>query len=448
MTIQEVHNIYMVGIKGVGMTALALILNKMGKNVWGSDVVEEFKTDAVLKRNGITILPGFTEQNISENIDLVITTAAHGGLSNPEVLAAQRKGISIMTHAEALGIVMNLFKLKISVCGSHGKTTVSAMIAFVFEKLKIKAGYHVGAASFSGYDAGGFSGYDYFVTEADEYLASPGINDTPRFMFQNPDIIICTNIDFDHPDVYKNLDAVEDAFVGFLQKLMTKNGTLIYYKNDVLLHKIAHQLSLQKIHAYDLIDAQNISLSIPGNHNQLNAAAAQTLFQILGFDEDQTKKALAEFKGSSRRFEKIYENFGFVLYDDYAHHPAEIVATIAAVRIRYPSRRLVVIFQPHTFSRTERLKEGFIKALAKADSAVIVDIFPSKRENVADYTITSQSLVKEAQNQGIKNITYYPVTSLNPELSTLLKPGDIIITMGAGSIYELHSDIIEMLKKL
>ncbi|OGK20318.1 hypothetical protein A3C23_02820 [Candidatus Roizmanbacteria bacterium RIFCSPHIGHO2_02_FULL_37_13b] len=442
MDIQKTQNIYMVGIKGVGMTALALILKKMNKNVWGSDLGDEYKTDEVLKKNNISISLGFKEQNINDDIDLVITTAAHGGLSNIEVQKAMERNIVVMTHAQALGQVMNLFKVKISVCGSHGKTTVSAMIAFVFAKLGKKFGYHVGVSSFSGFDAGGFSGFDYFVSEADEYVASPGIDNTPRFMYQNPDIIICTNIDFDHPDVYKSLDEVNDAFTNFLEKLTTKTCKLIYYKNDVLLQKIAGQLLIPEIHTYDLDDAQNLSLNISGKHNRLNAAAVLALFRSMGEDESQVKKAITEFRGSSRRFEKIYENFGSILYDDYAHHPMEIVATIEAARAQYPTRRLLVIFQPHTYSRTQTFKSGFINALAKADISIVTEIYSSKREAAKNFSISSPQLVEEARNQGFKNISFCPIDDLSIKLKTILKRGDVIVTMGAGSIYQAHSDII------
>lgn len=447
MELQKAQNIFMTGIKGVGMTALALILQKMGKNVWGSDVFEKFKTDEVLKRNGIKAVLGFNEQNISNNIDLVITTAAHGGLGNPEVIAARDRGIKVLTHAEALGSVMNLFKTKIAVCGSHGKTTVSALAAFVFLKLGEKIGYHVGAATFSGYDGGGFTGFDYFITEADEYVSSPGIDKTPRFLYQNPNIVISTNIDFDHPDVYANIDEVEDVFERFLQKLTEKDGVLIYYKNDALLEKIARELPFKKAIGYDWADTVDLTLSIPGRHNLINAAAVLALFKNLGRDEKKIRNILSDFRGSSRRFEKIYEDFAFVLYDDYAHHPVEIVATIEAFKAQFPSRRLIVIFQPHTFSRTEKLKQGFIQALAKADVSLVVDIFPSKRENPDDYTITSYSLVFDAQQQSLKNIIYCPIRNLENTLSTVLKTGDVIVTMGAGSIYRSHSDIISLIKK-
>ncbi|OGK56965.1 hypothetical protein A3J15_03360 [Candidatus Roizmanbacteria bacterium RIFCSPLOWO2_02_FULL_38_10] len=446
MQIQDAKNVHMVGIKGVGMTALALILHQMGKKVQGSDVADIYKTDSVLKNNKINILQGFSKENINDDIDLVITTAAHGGLANIEVETAKERSIHVLTHAQALGQTMKLFKIKISVCGSHGKTTVSAMAAYVFHELGVKFGYHVGTASFSGLESGGFTGFDYFVTEADEYMASPGIDDTPRFMYQDPDIIIATNIDYDHPDVYRNLDHVKDAFKDFIEKLTHNNGTLIYYKNDVLLKEIVQNLTLQMNSAYDLQSVNDLILNIPGKHNLLNAASVMQLFQTLGFDRNKVHNLLTTFSGSSRRSEKIYESFGLILYDDYAHHPLEIAVTIDAFRRQYPTRRLIVIFQPHTYSRTNTFKAGFIQALAKADLALVTEIFSSKRENAADFTIDSQSLVAEARVKGYNNIFYCPINELKDKLTTLIKSGDVIITMGAGSIYQAHSDIIEVIK--
>lgn len=446
MNLKEARHIYMVGIKGVGMTALALILQKMGKRVWGSDVDTEFQTDAVLKKHQMDIKSGFSSQNISEDIDIVITTAAHGGLTNPEVVEAKSRNITVLTHAEALGQLMDQFTHKIAVCGTHGKTTTSAMIAFIFTKMELSSGYHVGAATFSGLDSGDFTGLDYFVTEADEYVASPGADNTPRFMYLNPDMVVCTSIEYDHPDVYESVEKMEQAYKDFFKKLEGKKGKLIYNKQDEKLCQIVSQFSGIELHPYSQTDFPDLKLQIAGIHNRLNAIAALTVIKLLGLDPTKASEILGQFSNPSRRLQKIFEKNGTYLYDDYAHHPTAIRATIQALRESYPDKRIIVIFQPHTFSRTEALKEGFILSLRGANCAILTDIFSSARENSAAFTITSEKIVDQAKTQGITSIEYTPLSEIATKLQQIVTSGDIVVTMGAGSIYMLHSGIIDVIK--
>lgn len=446
MNLRVAKNIHMVGIKGVGMTALALILQKMGKKVWGSDLESEFQTDAVLKKHQIDIKLGFTSQNISEDIDIVITTAAHGGLTNAEVAEAKQKNIAVLTHAEALGQLMDQFTHKIAVCGTHGKTTTSAMIAYIFTKMQLPAGYHVGAATFSGLDSGDFKGLDYFVTEADEYVASPGSDNTPRFMYLSPDIVVCTSIEYDHPDVYESVEKMEQAYRDFFKKLEGKRGKLIYNKQDEKLDQIVSQFSGIELNPYSQTDFPELSMQVAGIHNRLNAIAALTVIKLLGLDVAKASEVLSQFSNPSRRLQKIFEKNNTYLYDDYAHHPTAITATIQALRETCPGKRIIVIFQPHTFSRTEALKKGFISSLSGADNAILTDIFSSARENAEAFTITSQKMVEEAKKQGIETIEYAPLSEIVTKLQQIVASGDIVVTMGAGSIYMLHSGIIEVIK--
>lgn len=448
MNLQKAQNIYLVGIKGVGMTALAIILKKMGKTISGSDSTEIFITDSVLADNGIKYNAGFDATHIIDGIDLIITTGAHEGLQNIEVLTGKKMGISVMTHAEALGRVMDQFTTKIAVCGTHGKTTTSAMISFVFQKLGLKFGYHVGTPIFSGLPGGGFTGYDYFVTEADEYVASPGIDNTPRFMYLNPDIVICTGIEYDHPDVYKTPESMEQAYRNFFKKLDNRKGTLIYCSDDQKLTAIVKQFTNLTTIPYSLSTPNDTILLVAGNHNKQNAAAVLTVCEYLKFDIIEVKKALSNFTGSARRLEKKYEANGTLLYDDYAHHPTEIKATIQALKEMYPNKRIILLFQPHTYSRTEALQHEFITALSSANTTLLTDIFASAREKNSDFTITSQKLVEEAQNKGIKTIEYCAFDHITQTLASIAARGDIVVTMGAGSIYKLHSGIIEVLNKL
>lgn len=434
-------NIYMVGIKGVGMTSLAVYLKERGKNVWGSDVDETFPTDSVLRENDIDVASGFAKEHIEDGIDLVITTGAHGGLENEEVLEAKRQNIPVYTHAYELGHVMDSFKHRIAVCGAHGKTTTSAMVAYVLHELRLPASHLIGASRFSGLYGGHYGGEEYLAVEADEYATSIGIDNTPRFMSLNPNIIICTNIDFDHPDVYPSIEEVKKAYLKFFQKLDRETGILIYNSEDKHLQEVVSKLELKHLLPYSSND-ERINLLIPGKHNVSNAQSVVKLASILKLDKDKVLAALTSFHGVNRRFEKISED----LYDDYAHHPAEIEALVGAAREKFPDKRIILLFQPHTFSRTAALLSEFATALSHADQSIVIEVFSSAREIDTSHG-TSQELVEEAHKQGQKNVTYSKKDELVANLMKIYKKGDIVITVGAGSIYESHSDIIRSLSE-
>jgi len=468
------NRIYMVGIKGFGMASLAYLLKKMGRKVSGSDVDETFPTDILLNEAGIRALIGFRAENISDDIDLIITTGAHGGLHNPEVLAGKQKGIPIMTHAEALGKLMDGFKHKIAICGTHGKTTTSALLAFVLHHLGMPLGYQVGTPSFSGMLGGDFTGTDYFVVESDEYVASPGIDNTPRFMFQNPDFILCTNIDYDHVDVYKDLHAVKEAFYEFFMKSRVR-PFISFFRDDMNARSVVERSGISAL-SYGFssqADAQisnvavkdgrtffslaiygkdygSYAISIPGQHNVANAVGVLTILYALGIDLDKARPILSQFTGSKRRFELLFESEKYVLIDDYAHHPHELEALMQGARSLYPHKRLILLFQPHTYSRTQALKSEFAQALRSADLTYVLDIFSSARENSEDYSINAEQLVQAAQaedqRKGSYSIKYIRTDSAISSLAQDMLPGDIIITAGAGDIYKLHPAIIEMLK--
>lgn len=434
-------HIYLVGIKGVGMTALAVYLKEQGYIVSGSDVPEVFPTNAVLSENNIAIVEGFKIENITDAIDLVVTTGAHNGLQNIEVVVAQKKGIPVKTLAQFVGEETNRFKIVISVCGSHGKTTTSAMVGFVLHSLGLSSSHLVGTPTFSGLYGGHYGGYDYLVVEADEYIASPGVDSTPRFMYQNPDVIICTSVEHDHPDAFPTPKDLEKAYLKFFQKLDNKKGVLIYCNEDWALQQLIEQVDIEKKIAYT---EERMTLSIPGRHNRLNASAVLQLGKALNLDEDAVRNALESYTGSARRFEKIFEGNEIMLIDDYAHHPTEIEATIEAARAQYPGRRLVVVFQSHTYSRTKQFFVEFISSLALADRVYITDIFASARETAQQ--VTAQDMVAAAQKRGISVLSYCPFDQISTILGQQLQRGDVIITMGAGALYQVHDELTEYIK--
>ena len=437
--LEEARNIFIVGIKGVAMANLALILKKMGKMVSGSDVAEEFITDELLKQNSINVLLGFEPENLPPDVDLIVYSASHGGDENPLVLEAKKRQIRVVSQAELLGELMLGFRHKIAVCGSHGKTTTASLLAYSLIQLKAKPSYLVGSSSFNDLPGGDYNGDNYFVIEADEYGVNPPKDKTPKFNFLNPDIILCTNIDFDHPDVYEDLEQVKKAFAEFFKKgkivlNCQDNPDLIVENVRVNEHGTSFELT------YRNKPLGQFTISLFGERNASNAAGVVITLMELGFELEQVKSAIKGFTGAKRRFEqKLYEK-DIYLFDDYAHHPAEIETTIKTAKERFKNRRIIVIFQPHTYSRTKALLDGFRSSLQMADLVFLAPIFPSARENPKDFSISSADIIKEAACGSKEEI-------LN-KLKDNLKAGDVIFTMGAGDIYKLDNGIIELTRRL
>lgn len=462
---------YLVGIKGVAMTALAVLLKEKGYEVSGSDVKEVFPTDNILAAKRIKILQGFKPENIRGRINEVIVTGAHGGMTNVEAQTAQKKGIPTYMQGEFLGKLMN-GKIGVSVCGCHGKTTTSAMVASLFTHGGLNPSFAVGCGSINDLGAAGHWGKGrYFIAEADEYMTCPQTCKIPRFMWQKPQIIVLTNIDYDHPDAFKNLNEVTTAYKDFINNL-TSDGLLIACIDDKNTSKLISQIN-KKVVTYgfspradyritNIYFAQGASfmrvsfgktqigefmIKIPGKHNLLNALAAGITSNINGISWEKVKDYLKNFTGTKRRFEKIGEYGSKLYYDDYAHHPCEVIATIAGAKEWYPDKRLVVIFQPHTFSRTKALFSEFAKSFLQADLAIIADIYPSARESY-DPTISSQELVLEGSKHK-RNIIYGgKKESILTLLSNNLQNNDLLLTLGAGDIFLWQEDVKHLLQSL
>ena len=338
------------------------------------------------------------------------------------------------------------------------------MLAWILAQSNLKGAHCIGVPLFSELDGGAFAGKDYFVAEADEYAHKPHEDNTPRFNFQHPDILICTNIDFDHPDVYASLEMVKQAFHRFMQRTIVEKGRVIYCADDPHSVEVTNGLHPESLYSYgtvktadfvisDVKDAQDetsfsaiyrgedcgrVMLTLSGMHNVKNAAAAILACKLTGRIENvAVQKALALFTGSQRRFELVHNARNTYLIDDYAHHPREIEAVIDAVRHRFPQQRIVVIFQPHTFSRTSALKLDFEKALQKADMTYVVDTFASERE---------KKQTQDAENTLLDKT--YSEKELCENLSHYLKNGDVLLTIGAGDVYALHPSLIKIIDVL
>lgn len=473
------HHIHFVGIKGVGMTALALCAKDLGIKVTGSDLEEVFVTDETLKKHGMLWVTGFNPVNIEADVDLVITTGAHGGLNNPEVVAAREKGIPVMTHAEALGEFARGKDL-ITVAGVGGKTTIASMVSTLLSVVGRHPSFAVGVGDITALGTPGKFDKEgsEFVTEADEFAISPGIDNRPRFTYQNPKILIIPNIEHDHPDIYPTFEDAKKVFLEFMNRV-PKDGLFVACIDNQNVRELVKEVNAP-IQTYgfsqdanwkikDAITANQettfivqgsslssasmnikdevslkVGLSVPGRFNVLNATATVVAGEFLGLTRMNLVKGVEAYTGCKRRIEKVGEVNGITVWDDYAHHPKELQAVLAALRDWYPERRLIAVFQPHTYSRTKALFDDFAKAFGEADEVVMMDIYASARETET-MGVDSKKLAEEISKYHA-NVTY--TGSREQTVEHLVKNSqdeDVILTLGAGDIFHMHNDLLSCL---
>lgn len=447
------------------MTALAIVAKEQGSKVTGSDVADDFPTAPALAKAQITPQIGFKKENIKGHPDLVVVTGAHGGINNPEAQAARNSGLRVLTHGEALPEFMSGKKV-IAVAGSHGKTTVSGMIAHLLTKAGLDPSFAIGCGDIKSLGVSGHAGKgDYFVVEADEYMTDPGQNPTPRFFYLNPLMAVITNIEYDHPDAYQNLDELKKAFLTFGKKV-SDDGLIVAgidnpnvkrilgeLKTPILTYGFSPQADYQISRVsfgkertwfwlkYKGTDLTQFSLCVPGKFNAANALAASIVVNQLGLSWEQIKHDLLSFTGTKRRFEEKGEKEGVKFFDDYAHHPSQIRSTLEAARAWFPKARIICVFQPHTYSRTKALFNEFSKCFGSADQVIIIPIYSSAREK-ADPMVNSKILVNEI-NKYHRNALY--LETLKSVVDYLKKHtvlGDVVLTMGAGDINKIYQELI------
>lgn len=469
MDLEKAQSIFLLGIKGVAMANLAVIFQKMGKKVTGTDTDEKQITDELLKEHGISFTIGFDPKVFPEGIDLVIYSAAHGGEGNPLIKHAKKTGIDCINQAEVLGKLIKMFRTSIAVAGSHGKTTTSALLSYALIKLGENPGYLIGAPSFTGHEGADFGKKEYFVIEADEYAVDPPKDKTVKFLHLKPTYILSLNVDFDHPDVFRSMEDVKKVFGKFFEE-----KKLVVCSDDADLMDIVNDLPKKQFITFGYNTDADIRIDntkethdhvgfelfekdisqgafttkIFGKKNISNAAGVFAMLRQLGFEPDKIRSAISDFSGVKRRFEEIAHVGNSYLFDDYAHHPEEIKTTIEAARARFPDRKIIVLFQSHTYSRTKALLSDFAESLAKADYSLVAPIFPSARENPEEFRVSQQDIEKKAKEKGFSNVE--AVSSMRELLENLkghINDNQVIFTMGAGNIYELGHDIIELLKK-
>jgi len=438
---------FFIGIKGVGMCALALAMDDAGWVVSGSDTDESFITDDILVKRNLGVRP--LGSPVPDNTDLIVYSAAY---SPPSTINNLRS----IPLAQALAEFVHDKKV-IAVAGVGGKTTTSAMLAALFSAAGRDLGYYVGTGSISGLSAPGHAGSDpYYIVEADEYAVSKS-DHRPKFALLTPQILITTNIIHDHPDIYPGESSTLTAFANLVRSIPA-GGTWIANPSDPLTAQILslQGQSLKGTSLASMSDSESrrvkvirygtdhpfyrqLKLSVFGEQNKLDALAAVLAAIEAGLTQSQALKSIGAYRGAGRRQEFRGEVAGRLLYDDYGHHPREIELTIKSFKEHFPNNRLLLVFESHTYSRTEALLSEFASAIALADLPFIMPIFESAREKGQGHTVTTESFATL-----IPHATPLTWDNAAELVWSASYPGDIILTMGAGFVYKLH----EQFKKL
>ncbi len=447
----EGAQIHMVGIGGISMSALAHMLKNFGYTVSGSD-----RTETQIVKNliadGIPVSVGHNADAVKDP-DLVCYTAAIPK-DNPELVKARSLGIPVMERAELLGQLMKKYRFPVAVAGTHGKTTTTSMLSLVLmeagfdptvlvggELSQIGGNYKIGKE-------------DYLVFEACEYVES--------FLHFNPYFSIITNVEEDHLDYFKDINHIISAFQKFT-RLNSPNGCIIVCSDDKNTETVVRNTQ-KKVVKYSIISKNNdfyannihtsqngktefdvfaygekvaeVSLFVPGEHNVRNALGAFAAAWEMGIDAETIRRGLESYVGTKRRFEELGEVNGARIIDDYAHHPTEIESCLKAAK-SVARGDVWCIFQPHTFSRTKAFVDEFAKALDFADKTIVTDIYPAREP--FDDTIHSRDIVERME----KGLYESDFDAIKKHILKNAKPGDVVLTMGAGDIYKLGYSIIE-----
>lgn len=459
----KTRRVHFIGIGGIGMSGIAELLANLGYRVSGSDLKRSKVTDR-LAAAGVIIAEGHRAANVGEADVVVISSAVHA--SNPEVVEAQRRGVPVIPRAEMLAELMRM-RTAIAVAGAHGKTTTTSMIALALERAGLDPTAVIGGrVSAFGSNARLGSG-EWMVAEADESDGS--------FLKLLPTIAVLTNIDREHLDTYGTFERLQQAFVDFANRVpfyglvvaclddpplaavlpritrrvvtygLSEGAT--FTAADVTLEPFGVRATLKKratdaTGATRVVASAPLALRVPGQHNLINALAVAAVCDELGLTLAQIADGLDAFKGVERRFDVRGEPNGIMVVDDYGHHPTEIAAVLAAARGL--NRRLVVAFQPHRFSRTASLLDAFGPALAAADRLVLTDIYPAGEDPIPGCTL--ERLVESVRRQVTIPIDVVPrVEDVPAALAALARPGDVVVTLGAGSIGAVPDRLLSLL---
>lgn len=461
-------HVHFIGIGGSGLSAIARLLLESGYTVSGSDrLMTPFADD--VRKAGATVYVGHHPRNL-EGADWIVRSSAITD-DNPEVQAAKRTGLPVYKRADFLGEWMS-DKTGIAIAGTHGKTTTTAMTAWVLTELGRDPSFIVGGVVNNlGVNARAGEG-NIFVIEADEY--------DNMFLGLKPQIEVVTSLEYDHPDFFPTFASMIESFQNFVA-LLPNDGTLIACMEDsgvmelisyaskgaknivgysvqsemtitTPLWVMAREVKPNQRGGFNFIASSNlgdtgsetveVSLQVPGVHNVRNALAVLAIVEVLGLSRQDTAAALSKFTGTGRRFQLRGEVNGISIFDDYAHHPTEIAATLAGARARYPERRIWAVWQPHTYSRTKTLFLEFARAFQDADEVIVTEVYAA-REPKEDFT--SAEIVSSMPHLSARYIETLPeVTSY---LLSHLKPGDVVLVLSAGDADQISTNVVKGLQE-
>ncbi len=439
------RKVFFSGIGGVSMNALAILLKENGYEVSGSDRSSSVVTDRLTEK-GIPVFIGQKAENVTPDLGLVVRTAAVP-MDAPEIVRAIELNIPVMERSTLLGLVMKNYMERINVCGTHGKTTTTSMMALALMRAGKEPTVTVGG-DFPQIDGNLLLGKkDYFVCEACEYVES--------FLEFFPSATILLNIEEDHLDYYRDICHIRSAFQKFVDKtehivvanaddenvkLLSFDGckTVLYGTTDgdyVAKNIVCNPKNTTYDVEYKGEIIAHVELTVAGRHNVSNSLAVFALCRELGVELEPVLEALREFGGAKRRMEYKGSYKGIPVYDDYAHHPTEIETTISSIRQKQPNR-MVMLFQPHTYTRTITLKDDFIRVLKGADVLYITDIYAAREKDTG--VVHSRDLVEQ-----IPGAVYVPTLSdAVTELRNTLQEGDIFVTVGAGDVYKAGETLL------
>lgn len=445
------ESVHFIGIGGAGMSGIARVLARQGVYVTGSDLRESSVLEALRAEGGIHAVAGHAASNLN-GATLVVASAAVKK-DNPEIIAARDKGVPVVSRAEMLGRLMARYQRSVAVTGTHGKTTTSAMTALVCEAAGLDPTVLLGGdlPAFGGNARLGAS--DVFVAEACEAYDS--------FLDLDPAVAVITNVEADHLDYYGDLDNMLRSFRKFLSQV---SGTVIFCGDDDNVRLLAGEMQnapgtahVVRVGLHDGADIQatqieqngpaqmftvlhqgatlgGVTLRVPGLHNVTNALGAVAVGLTLGAAWTDIVRGLEAFTGTGRRFETLGDAKGVLVVDDYAHHPTEIRATLAAACAAYPGRRVVAVFQPHLPSRTRDFLEQFAESFADADFVLLTDIYLAREEALPGLTGATLAVLT-ADRRGAAHVTYVADKEALPaRLAEITQPGDLLLTLGAGDI--------------
>jgi UDP-N-acetylmuramate--alanine ligase len=455
--LQKKHRVHFVGIGGIGMSGIAEVLLNLGYAVTGSDLHESEVTER-LRRLGAHVFIGHEEDHLAANPSVVVISTAVK-YSNPEVLEARRRHIPVIPRAEMLAELMRM-KHGIAVAGSHGKTTTTSMIAAVLSTAGVDPTMVIGGrVHMLGTNAKMGQG-EILVAEADESDGS--------FLLLTPTIAVVTNIDREHMDFYQTMEKLSESFLDFINKIPFYGLAVLCIDNgnvQALLPKVRKRFATYGLSSDADFSAQDLQmkpagveftalhhgkplgpvrLHLPGRHSATNALAAVAVSYELEIPFSRVAGALGDFTGIHRRFEIKGEPKGITIIDDYGHHPAEIQATIEAIHDSW-KRPLIVIFQPHRFSRTRDLFDDFLTAFEGADWLVLTEVYAAGEHPIEG--VTSEALYQAIKRKGHMEVEFIPDKSqIVEQIAGKLNAGAIVLTLGAGDIYKVGEALVEALQ--